>query len=326
MPTLSKRPASAISSFFQPVPKKLKYELPPEKSEHPTYPLSIPHLPVSIEECLNTAPATSGKPIKNQPDLDLCYFQPFIPKEIQDSLFKFLRNELFYYRVEYKINRFGTESMVKTPRYTTVFGVDETSFFAEDGKLRESQTKIAIPGNKYKCKPRPIPQCLDVLKNITENATGESFNFCLVNYYADGSDSIAYHSDDERFLGPNPAIASFSFGAARDFLMKHKPVAPSATQPNQPDPKPIKFTLGAGEMILMQGPTQKNWLHSVPKRSGKGSAQGRINITFRKALVKGGTENYYQYNVGDGHVFRWDEKRNEMVEWTGEQAFEGTMK
>ena len=39
----------------------------------------------------------------------------------------------------------------------------------------------------------------------------------------------------------------------------------------------------------------------------------RINITFRKALVRAGTENYYQYNVGTGGVYRWDAKRKVMI-------------
>lgn len=68
-------------------------------------------------------------------------------------------------------------------------------------------------------------------------------------------------------------------------------------------------------MILMRGRTQANWLHSIPKRKGKESEGGRINITFRKAMVKGGTENYYCYNVGSGAVFRWDAGKGEMVPW-----------
>jgi len=318
--------AAAISSFFQPALKKPKYEVPSEKSNHPTYPYPIPYLPTPFLDPLISAPATEGKPINDQPDLDLLSFQPFIPKSISDSLFEFLRQELFYYRVQYKINRFGTETTINTPRYTTVFGVDSTSFFNIDGKLHDSQLKVPCPLNKYKCKPRPIPQCLDMLKKVTEKAAGETFNFCLVNYYADGNDSISYHSDDEKFLGPNPAIASFSLGAPRDFLMKHKPIAASPTHSIQPEPKPLKFNLGPGEMILMRGPTQKNWLHSVPKRAGKESGHGRINITFRKALVRGGTENYYQYNVGSGDVFRWDEGRKKMVDWTGEWALEERIK
>lgn len=70
----------------------------------------------------------------------------------------------------------------------------------------------------------------------------------------------------------------------------------------------------------MRGRTQANWLHSVPKtKKGGGAAaadKGRINITFRKALVSSGTENYYCYNVGGGEVMKWDERKQEMAIWT----------
>jgi alkylated DNA repair dioxygenase AlkB len=163
--------------------------------------------------------------------------------------------------------------------------------------------------------PRPIPKCLNELRTSTEAATGCIFNFCLVNYYASGADSISYHSDDERFLGDLPAIASFSLGAKRDFLMKHKPVGPGDNAPSL-ETKPIKLPLASGDMVLMRGPTQANWLHSIPKRTGKNAEDGgRINITFRRAMVKPGTENYYNYNVGTGPVYKWDESRKEMRIW-----------
>jgi alkylated DNA repair dioxygenase AlkB len=137
-----------------------------------------------------------------------------------------------------------------------------------------------------------------------------------VNYYASGSDSISYHSDDERFLGPDPAIASFSLGARRDFLMKHKP-APSQEQTDEmSDSKPLKLPLASGEMVLMRGTTQSKWLHSIPKRTGKNQDDGgRINITFRRAMIKEGTNNYYNYNVGSGPVYRWNAKTHEMTIW-----------
>lgn len=157
----------------------------------------------------------------------------------------------------------------------------------------DKKTGNKVPKDKFYTKypPRPIPKCLDDLRISTEAATGCKFNFCLVNYYANGSDSISYHSDDERFLGDLPAIASFSLGAKRDFLMKHKPIPPNNNAPPPPETKPIKLPLGSGDMILMRGRTQANWLHSIPKRTGKNAEDGgRINITFRRAMVKGGTE------------------------------------
>ncbi|KAE8841399.1 hypothetical protein HRS9122_05525 [Pyrenophora teres f. teres] len=303
----------AIESFFKrPEAKKPKYEVSSEKSTHSSYPFAIPHLPAAFAEQLGFAPAQEGKLMNDQLDLDLMYYQPYIPSSIAPGFFEFLRQELPFYRVQYNITRNGMQALINTPRFTTVFGVDDTSRFAPDGSIMDAKTGKPVEKTRYKCAPRPIPQCLDELRELTERTTGEMFNFCLVNYYADGKDSISYHSDDERFLGPNPAIASFSLGAKRDFLMKHKPIAPKEGAVAE-ELKGIKLSLGSGDMVLMRGTTQANWLHSIPKRAGPEAEKGRINITFRKAMVKGGTENYYQYNVGMGVVHRWDAKAEKMV-------------
>ena len=105
--------------------------------------------------------------------------------------------------------------------------------------------------------------------------------------------------------------------------MKHKPADPNSVNGDQTkessgdvkETKPLKLPLASGDMILMRGRTQANWLHSIPKRKGGESDMGRINITFRKAMVRGGTENYYQYNVGSGEPHKWDEAKNDMVVW-----------
>jgi hypothetical protein len=285
-----------------------------------------------------------------------------VPRDLAKRLFAFLRTELPFYRVEYSIKRGGVETRVRTPRWTTVFGIDETSRFAthhplppasddndttttshdEDDTIVDSTTRLPVTHHPIYTsrRPRPIPQCLDVLRRSVEEATGCVFNFCLVNYYASGADSISFHSDDERFLGPEPAIASFSLGARRDFLMKHKmPVVVDEEKKEHDVEKEkekekeeekekekqnrekvakaaattLKFPLASGDMVLMRGRTQANWLHSIPKRSGRNLDDGgRINITFRRAVVKGGTDNYYTYNVGRGPVYRWDDVAGEF--------------
>jgi alkylated DNA repair dioxygenase AlkB len=310
----------AIDSFFKTaVAKKPRYEASADKSRHTSYPFAIPHLPDLFLELLNFVPASKGKRMNEQLDLDLMYYQPYMPTQISAGIFDFLRQELPFYRVQYNITRGGVQKQINTPRFTTVFGIDDTSRFADDGGVVDAKTNKKVEATRYKCKPRPIPQCLDELRKVTESSTGETFNFCLVNYYADGKDSISYHSDDERFLGPEPAIASFSFGAKRDFLMKHKPIAPRAGVGVE-EPKAIKLVLSSGDMVFMRGKTQSQWLHSIPKRAGVDANKGRINITFRKAMVKGGTENYYQYNVGTGGWYRWDTKQEKMVLQHGEAA------
>ncbi|KAF7197121.1 DNA oxidative demethylase ALKBH2 [Pseudocercospora fuligena] len=326
---MSKRPRT-LENFFSPPPvKRAKAEsreksgdreiagegqhdqTPREYSEHPTYPFPVPKLPASLRDALNFAPAEEGRLINDQPDLDLVYYQPYIPKEVQRDLFQFLRDELFFYRVKYTIKRGPIDTQINTPRYTTVFGIDETARFDQNGVPVDALTSKVLPKTTYKCRPRPIPECLDALRQLTENATGCKFNFSLVNYYASGDDSISYHSDDERFLGIDPAIASFSLGAKRDFLLKHKPTSAK----DDSESKPMKLPLASGDMILMRGRTQSNWLHSIPKRKSGDADRGRINITFRRAMVKGGTENYYRYNVGDGGAYKWDSVNREMSAW-----------
>ncbi|EKD19044.1 uncharacterized protein L3040_006534 [Drepanopeziza brunnea f. sp. 'multigermtubi'] len=324
-----------LDAFFKPPQKKIKVSedgsCPSKKeqfssdsksieySRHVTYPFPIPHFQASIAAELSCLPSTTGKPMNDQADLDLLYFQPYIPKHLGKQLFLFLRSELPFYRVQYKMKRGGIETQINTPRYTTVFGLDETSRFDNDGQVVDAKTGCPASKDKNYARypPRPIPKCLDDLRLSTEAATGCKFNFCLVNYYASGSDSISYHSDDEKFLGPLPAIASFSLGAKRDFLMKHKPIAPNENSPPPPETKLIKLPLGSGDMVLMRGKTQANWLHSIPKRTGKNAEDGgRINITFRRAVIRAGTENYNNYNVGTGTVHKWDKSSLEMKPWT----------
>ncbi|KAL4778179.1 hypothetical protein BJX76DRAFT_362977 [Aspergillus varians] len=328
---MSKR---TIESFFKATAPPKRKKLNPDEesilsfSHHPSYPHPIAALPPSIANPLaNITRDLHPKKITNQPHLDLLYFSPFIPPRTARDLFQFLRRELPFYRVQYSIRRGGQPTQINTPRFTTVFGIDATSEFvsypspqadAGDGDADAQSNSIVVdtkshqptPKSKYQYTPRPIPECLNKLRQHVEAAVGNgsTYNFCLVNYYASGDDSIAYHSDDERFLGPNPCIASISLGAQRDFLMRHKP-----TQALGVSNQPMKFSLAEGDMVVMRGETQANWLHSVPKRKGGEAYRGRINITFRKAIVSAGTDNYYNYNVGRGAVYRWDEREGKMV-------------
>jgi hypothetical protein len=87
-----------------------------EFTNHPTYPFPIPCFSECISTTLKCLPSTIGKSINDQPDLDLLYFEPYIPKYLEREIFKFLRVELPFYRVEYKIKRGGIETQIRTPR------------------------------------------------------------------------------------------------------------------------------------------------------------------------------------------------------------------
>ena len=66
---------------------------------------------------------------------------------------------------------------------------------------------------------QPIPwtsELLEIKKEI-EKVSKTVFNSVLINYYRNGNDRVAWHSDDEKELGKNPVIGSISLGAERNF-------------------------------------------------------------------------------------------------------------
>ena len=117
---------------------------------------------------------------------------------------------------------------------------------------------------------RALPWTNDLLelKSVVEQKTGENFNSCLLNLYHDGSEGMAWHSDGEKDLKKDGAIASLSFGAERKFSFKHKK-----------SKEKIDVVLKHGSLLVMKDTTQTNWLHRLPPT--KRILKPRINLTFR---------------------------------------------
>jgi alkylated DNA repair dioxygenase AlkB len=127
-------------------------------------------------------------------------------------------------------------------------------------------TKTALPWT---------PELL-FLKNLAEKHSGETYNSCLLNLYHDGSEGMAWHSDGEKDLRKNGAIASLSFGAERKFCFKHKKSG-----------EKIDVFLEAGSLLVMKGETQTHWLHRLPPTTKV--HQPRINLTFRTIVTTSAT-------------------------------------
>ncbi len=106
------------------------------------------------------------------------------------------------------------------------------------------------------------------LKTKVESETGETFNSCLLNLYHNGNEGMAWHSDAEKDLKKNGAIASLSFGAERKFAFKHKETK-----------EKIDLILEHGSLLVMKDITQTHWLHRLPPT--KLIQSPRINLTFR---------------------------------------------
>tara|TARA_Y100000034_G_scaffold137034_1_gene218967 strand:+ start:21685 stop:22287 length:603 start_codon:yes stop_codon:yes gene_type:complete len=106
------------------------------------------------------------------------------------------------------------------------------------------------------------------LKEKVEKESGETYNSCLLNLYHSGDEGMAYHSDGEKMLKKNGAIASVSLGAERKFSFKHKKTK-----------ERIDVFLERGSLLVMKDVTQTHWLHRLPPT--KKVSSPRINLTFR---------------------------------------------
>lgn len=106
------------------------------------------------------------------------------------------------------------------------------------------------------------------LKSIIEEKTGEIYNSCLLNFYNDGTEGMGWHSDDEKELRKDGAIASISLGAERKFDFRHKK-----------SKEKVSLTLEHGSLLVMKGITQTNWQHRLTV--SKKIVSPRVNLTFR---------------------------------------------
>ena len=115
------------------------------------------------------------------------------------------------------------------------------------------------------------PELLE-LKAIVESICGRTFNSCLLNLYHTGEEGMAWHSDDEKTLEPDGAIASLSLGAERKFSFRHRKTRET-----------ISLQLEPGSLLVMHGATQTHWMHALPKT--KKVMVPRVNLTFRTMVV-----------------------------------------
>lgn len=135
----------------------------------------------------------------------------------------------------------------------------------------------AEPGVRYRYSgltldARPWTESLAGMRQLVERRTGHRFNSVLCNLYRDGRDYMGWHADNEPELGPDPVIASLSFGACRRFTLK-----PRSGQQGK-----VEFELASGSLLVMSGDLQRHWLHQLPRALRV--RDPRINLTFRNIV------------------------------------------
>ncbi len=143
-----------------------------------------------------------------------------------------------------------------TPRLTAWYG-DGGTDYSVSGKISN---------------PLPWTDDLLMIKALVEPLAGIKFNSVLLNYYRDGNDSVAWHSDKENILGKRPVIASVSFGQVRSFDIRNK----------EDHREHYSVRLEHGSFLLMKAGLQEAFEHRIAKSVKPMKA--RVNLTFRVVL------------------------------------------
>lgn len=178
----------------------------------------------------------------------------FLSEQAAGDFFNYLQENVAW--EQGKIKLFGKE--ILEPRLSAFYADKNISYIYSNREL----------------KGLPWPLEMSQIKKRIEKETGEDFNTCLINRYRNGADSMGWHSDNEKELGPHPVIASLSLGQTRDFQIKSKVDSKHKLQ----------LKLNNGDLLIMKAGFQEKFLHQIPKR--KGIDNERINLTFRKVLEK----------------------------------------
>jgi len=187
-------------------------------------------------------------------DAEIQYLPEFFPEKTSDRFLKTLIQKIDWR--QNTIRLYGKKSLV--PRLEAWYG-DRGKSYSYSG---------------IKMYPTPWIEEILEIKRAIEKHTQNTFNSVLINYYRNGKDRVAWHSDDEKELGQNPVIGSVSFGAERKFKLRHKNHKQNGLK--------TEIKLKHGSLLMMKGETQHHWMHEIPRTSRL--IGPRINLTFRYIL------------------------------------------
>jgi alkylated DNA repair dioxygenase AlkB len=126
-----------------------------------------------------------------------------------------------------------------------------------------------LTGEYRNFKDAPEPVLLDVCQALSQRY-GVVYDRLWLNYYRNGQDSSAWHRDRPVRQLPHAIVPILTLGATRRFLVKPYNGG-----------KSLVFKPQSGDLIVMGGRAQVDWLHSVPKEPG--ITEPRVSINFQSS-------------------------------------------
>ena len=199
----------------------------------------------------------------NLPNSELLFWPTFLSDQEASVLFSVAREQAGW--VQSTIRIAGRE--IPIPRLNAMYGDEGTDY---------SYSGTRLPVN-------PWSEDLESIRHRVSQVSGFAFNTVLLNLYRDGNDSVGWHSDNEKELGEQPAVATLSLGAERRFDLRP---CLQATTKARTRRKTSHLNLPHGSLLIMAGDTQSHWQHRIAKV--KGTVAERISLTFRQVCRPAG--------------------------------------
>jgi alkylated DNA repair dioxygenase AlkB len=119
------------------------------------------------------------------------------------------------------------------------------------------------------------PQALVDAAQALSRHYGIEYDSLWLNFYRNGQDSTGWHRDRFSCRRTECIVPVLTLGATRRFLIKPRAGGNSIT-----------FKPGSGDLIVMGGRCQEDWLHGVPKELG--ITERRISVNFQSSMQAGG--------------------------------------
>jgi alkylated DNA repair dioxygenase AlkB len=127
-----------------------------------------------------------------------------------------------------------------------------------------------LTGEYRNLQAAPVPEILDACRALSQHY-GVLYDGLWMNFYRNGQDSSGWHRDRPACRLPGAIVPVLTLGATRRFLIK--PYAGG---------KSIVFKPQSGDLIVMGGRAQIDWLHCVPKEPG--ITEPRVSVNFQSSM------------------------------------------
>lgn len=98
-----------------------------------------------------------------------------------------------------------------------------------------------------------VPELVDIAEAISRHY-GVVYDSAWMNLYRDQEDATGWHADRPANLLPTAIVPVLSLGATRRFLLRKAGGGKSTT-----------FEVATGDLVVMGGRCQRDWVHMVPR-------------------------------------------------------------